>query len=70
MKIATCAPVDCSLADPSGAVAVDWSSQKSDEDSSERGREWRDMWPVGLQENENSNFRLSFSALIRVWSIS
>ena len=52
MKIVTCAPVDCSLADPSGAVAVDWSSQKSDEDSSERGREWRDMWPVGLQDRK------------------
>ena len=49
MKIVTCAPVDCSLADPSGAVAVDWSSQKSDEDSSERGRECRDRWPVGLR---------------------
>ena len=56
----TCVAVDCSLVDPpppppavaSGvaAVAVEWSSQKSDEDSSERGRECRDRWPVGLQE--------------------
>ena len=43
----TCVPVvDCSLTEPSGA-AVDWSSQKSNEDSSDMGREWRDMWPVG-----------------------
>ena len=52
----TCVVVDCSLADPpppaaSVAVAVEWSSQKSDEDSSERGRECRDRWPVGLQNS-------------------